>query len=308
MEESSAKLDPIDLALMGAAFGIVFYLFYPTLKTIALICYNDDDYSHGLLLPVVAVYMIWDNRDKIISRFRKSGVLSGTEQEPAENEYRLAAPAFLLLLGLVLFFIGEVSGISFTSWLAFFPCILSVIFLVFGRSTTLSLSPAVLLLFMAKPLPDSFVVRLFWPLQVFAAKVSAATLAALNVPVHLSGNIIEIPAMKLLVEEACSGMRSCMALLTLALIVVYFVEMSWLSRFAMIVVAIAVAVVLNVFRVALTGILAHFYDPEAATGFFHTFSGLIVFIVGLPILYYCGRLLVKIDSIRNPTNQKSTAA
>jgi len=298
MEQSAPpKKDTVGIALASIAFGIVFYLFYPTLKTIALICYNDDDYSHGLLLPFVGLYMIWDSRERIVSRFRKAGVLPEQNQESTGRyEYNLFIPTIFLFIGLFLLAVGEISGISFTAWIAFFPSILALIYLVFGRTTTLCLSPAILLLYMAKPLPDSFVVRLFWPLQVFAAKVSAATLSALDVPVHLSGNVIEIPAMKLLVEEACSGMRSCMALLTLALIVIYFVQLSWFSRAAMAALAIAVAVVINVFRVALTGLLAHFYDPEAATGFFHTFSGLIVFVVGLPILYYCGTLLFRLDS------------
>ncbi len=94
------------------------------------------------------------------------------------------------------------------------------------------------------------------------------------------------PNMKLMVEEACSGMRSVMALLTLALIMIYFSSLNWLGKILLILSSLLLAIILNVFRVALTGVLAHFYDPEAATGFFHTFSGLIVFIVGLPVIFY----------------------
>jgi exosortase/archaeosortase family protein len=102
--------------------------------------------------------------------------------------------------------------------------------------------------------------------------------------------------MTLLVEEACSGMRSVMAMLTLALIVIYFVKLRTISKLALAAISVFVAIVLNVFRVASTGLLAHFVDPQTATGFFHTFSGMIVFIVGLPILYYSGIALTKFES------------
>lgn len=295
MTALTKRLTPTDLALIAGTFGILAYLFYPTLREIALICWNDDDYSHGLLLPFIAGYMIWDKREQIFTRIRKADEDAIALPRVRRRENAWVGAELVLLVGLVLFFLGEASGIIFTSWVAFFPTVLAAIHLLFGRTTALALAAPVLLLFMAKPLPDSFVVRLFWPLQVLAAKVSAETLELFRVPVYLSGNIIEIPAMKLMVEEACSGMRSVMALVTLALIVIYFVELRAVAKLALVAIAISVAVILNVVRVAMTGLLAHFYDPSTATGFFHTFSGLIVFVVGLPLLYYAGVLLMRLD-------------
>ncbi len=286
---SNYRANSIDTFFIAGTFGLLLFLFYPTLHEIAFICWTDDDYSHGLLLPFIAAYMIKENW---------RGILKKVEEARARNEVRenrLAAALLLLFAGVLLYFIGQASGISYTCWIAFFPTLLAVLHLLFGRTAAFSLAPSVLLLFMAKPLPDSVVVRIFWPLQVLAAKVSAFTLEMLRVPVYLSGNVIEIPSMKLLVEEACSGMRSVMALVTLALIVLYFVDLSWLSSILLVLLSLAVAILMNVFRVALTGIIAHFLDPKLAQGFFHTFSGLIVFIVGLPILYVLGRALMKWD-------------
>jgi exosortase len=285
MKES--KFDTLGLLYAVGIFGLVIYLFFPTLKDIALICWEDDDYSHGLILPIVAIYMIWDRKSQILSRIQ--------EAHARGKDSATVLPLLVLIAGLVVFFVGEASQISFTSWFAFFPVIFACLFLTFGKATAYSLVFPIGLLFMAKPLPDSLVVRLFWPLQVFAAQVSTETLKLFKVPVYLSGNIIEIPAMKLLVEEACSGMRSVMAMLTLALIVVYFIELRLMSKIMLALSAVFVAVVLNVFRVASTGLLAHFYDPETATGFFHTFSGLIVFVIGLPILYMIGLGFTKLE-------------
>ncbi len=277
----------IDKLLALFSFLAIGYLFYSTLKEIARICYTDDDYSHGLLLPIVSLYMIWDQKDYIKEKLLESKKDNG----------KIILPLIFLIGGLIVFLTGQATGINYTSWISFFPVVLSVIYLTFGKTFTLvSLSPVMLLL-MAKPLPDSMVLRIFWPLQVLAAKVSAVVLVALGVPTYITGNIIEIPGMKLLVEEACSGMRSAMAMLTLAIIINYFLKISRLQQVLMIVFSLLVAVVLNVFRVATTGVLAHFYDPDSATGFFHTFSGLIVFIVGLPLIYSFGYFLERLNKM-----------
>lgn len=288
------KANNTDLVIASAVFLLFCYLFYSPLKEIALICWTKDDYSHGLLLPIVAVYMIWDRRFQI--RDRLAAAHSKTaESHFAKKENGILLPELLVLFGLFVYFLGVASGISFTSWLGFFPTALGLVHLVLGRTAMYCFAPPILLLYMAKPLPDSLVVRVFWPLQVFAAKVSAKVLEWLDVPVFLSGNIIEIPEMRLMVEEACSGMRSVMALLTLAFIVNYFIDLSRFSKFLLVLASLLVAIVLNVVRVAMTGVLAHFYDPQAATGFFHTFSGLIVFLVGLPVLYGLGNLLLRLE-------------
>jgi len=287
MQNTTARNSSLDYLLALATLGVIGYLFYPTLKDIAMICWNDDDYSHGLLLPIVAVYMIWDRKDVIFKKIKDS--------IRQDSKGGLILPSILLVLGLLVYFIGTTSGISYATWIAFFPVAIAAAYLILGKTAAFQFAPAILILFMAKPLPDSLVVRIFWPLQVMAAKVSTAVLEVLSVPVYLSGNIIEIPSMRLMVEEACSGMRSVIALLTLAFIVNYFIDLNKFSKVVLVLSSLGVAIAMNVFRVALTGVLAHFYDPESATGFFHTFSGMIVFIVGLPILYLIGMGLLKLE-------------
>jgi len=287
------KIDSLGLLYLLGIFGLVIYLFFPTLREIALICWNDDDYSHGTILPLVSLYMLWDKKEIIAAKIK-----SVSSADEIKKDTTIMTPWILLILGLFLFFFGQASQINFTSWIAFFMVITGCLYLTLGKVTATSLIFPIGLLFMAKPLPDSMVVKLFWPLQVLAAQVSTATLKLFKVPVHLSGNIIEIPAMKLLVEEACSGMRSVMAMLTLALIVIYFLEMRILSKIAIVISSVLLAMILNVFRVASTGLLAHFFDPKTATGFFHTFSGMIVFVIGLPILYGIGMLFTKLEEKR----------
>ncbi len=262
----------LGIAAAAAVFGL---LFGRTLYETFLICWTKEDYSHGLLLPFISGYLIWTSP--------KWSLRSAEKNVPFS-----ILGALFLAGGLVLLLLGEASDILFFSWAGFFPALIGLLFLLFGRQLVLPFAGALLLNFMAKPLPDSLIPKLFFPLQVFSAKVSARTLEALQVPVYLRGNVIEIPGMQLMVEEACSGLRSLMALLTVAAIVLVSLEIHFIAKGVILLIAVAVAVLLNVVRVAATGVLAHFYDPKSATGFFHTFSGLVVFFIGLIILYSIG--------------------
>lgn len=265
-------------------------LFGPTLKHIALICWNEEDYSHGLLLPFISAYFLYERRREL----REFFVTSSAAPVPFSS-IGLA----LLIAGLLIFYLGSVSSISFVSWFGFFPTALGAMYLMFGTAVAPFLTTPLLLNYMAKPIPDSLVPKLFFPLQVLAAKISAWVLEALNVPIYVSGNIIEIPHMQLMVEEACSGMRSVFALLTVAIVVLYAVKMPFLYKVLVFISALVTAVVLNVCRVAATGLLAHFYDPETARGFFHSFAGMVVFLVGLVILYSIGSFFSRLAARKN---------
>ncbi len=270
------------LLLIGA-------LYSDTVSRIAYICWSDDDYSHGLLLPFITLYVFWQYRTDTSFSERLARVKNQMSSISVSK-----TGIFLLVIGLFLLFTGQLSHSLFARWVSFFFVIVGTTKLIIAPAIASAIWAPILLIFMAKPLPDSLTVQIFWPLQVIAAKISAFVLEALHVPVFLMGNIIEIPHMRLLVEEACSGMRSVMALLTVAIIIPFLIPMSNLYKAALALAAIVLAVVLNVFRVAATGVLAHFYDKKAAEGFFHEFSGMIVFIVGLVILYSLVNIIERI--------------
>ena len=286
------------LLLIGCILGLLGLLYSFTFVSMAKICWNNDDYSHGLFLPFAAGYLIWLRRNALLA---------------AWNEPSMASPhitarilgSVLLMAGCLLVVITRSMHMqdSVPQWLSFYV-IVSGIFLLSLRPKVVALVlPPILLCFMAKPIPDSMVPRLFNPFQAFAASVSAKVLDKLNVPVHSEGNVIEIPGMRLLVEEACSGMRSLMALTTVALIVLMVIPFPRWIQLLVFGFSIFLALFLNVVRVAATGVLAYFVSHELATGFFHTFSGLVVFFVGLIILFSISN---KIADVLEKRNQSSS--
>jgi exosortase len=106
-----------------------------------------------------------------------------------------------------------------------------------------------------------------------------------GVPVLREGNVIQLPVMSLEVVKACSGIRSLMSLGTLAIIYGYFLEPRVGRRVLLALSAIPIAVVANGLRVMGTGLLGQYWSPEKAEGFFHSFSGWVIFVLSLLLLF-----------------------
>jgi exosortase len=96
------------------------------------------------------------------------------------------------------------------------------------------------------------------------------------------------------VAEACSGIRSLQALLALGTVYAYFTLPGLWKRWALVLLSIPIAIAANAFRVTGTGVLAHYWGAEAAEGFYHTFSGLFIFVVALALLLGAGAVLSRI--------------
>ena len=105
------------------------------------------------------------------------------------------------------------------------------------------------------------------------------------------GNVIELPVMKLEVAEACSGIRSLMSLFTLAVFYGYFLERTTKRRVILAFASIPIAVAANAARIVGTGLCVQYWDPEKALGFFHEFSGWVMFVISLACLYLLHRIM-----------------
>ena len=138
-------------------------------------------------------------------------------------------------------------------------------------------------LFLMVPLPQSLVNVIAFPLQLIAADLAVNALHLFGMPVLREGNILHLPRMPLFVAEACSGLRSLMALGTLGILFAYFFRKSWAERIVLIASTIPIAIIVNAFRVALTAVLSY-YKPEWAEGAMHTTEGFITFGMAFALL------------------------
>jgi exosortase len=276
--------------MLGAALLLVAVvwlgvLFYPAVVGTFQLCWDNPDYSHGLLLPVASLYILYDRWPQI------RRLASST---PKASTIRLILGVLVLLSGLGLGTISLRADLLFGQWVSLFVTLAGVCILALSAELRRLVIGPLLLIYMARPIPEAVIPKLFGPLQTISAKASEVSLDILGVPVFSRGNVIELPGLQLMVEEACSGLRSTMALVTTALIVLSIIPMSLMRKVVLVVASVVIAVVLNIFRVVITGLLAHFYDPASATGFFHEFTGMIVFVLGLGFVYGFARLMERV--------------
>ena len=236
--------------------------------------YELPDFSHGFLIPFFAAYLIWIKRDEI-----------------ASTPVRATWAGFpLVLLGLLLFLTGRFGADLFLSRVSFILLAAGAIWAVCGRPMLHQFRFVLLVLLLAIPLPAVVFNQITFPLQLFASRVASSLLPLAGVPVLREGNVIQLPAMQLEVAEACSGIRSLLSLFTLAVIYGYFLEKSMARRVILAAASVPIAVAANVARIFGTGLCVQYWDPDKAMGFFHEFSGWLMFLVSLGFLYLVHRL------------------
>src|SRR4029077_16039247 len=142
----------------------------------------------------------------------------------------------------------------------------SLIVLFLGWNYLRALFFPVAFLLLMIPIPAILFNQITFPLQLLASKVSDAVLPLLSVPILGEGNVITLPAMTLEVAEACSGIRSLMSLVTLAIIYGYLMEKRVAVRVVLAMASVPIAVAANSVRIIGTGLLVQYWDPDKAEG------------------------------------------
>ncbi len=245
----------------------------PTLVHLVAQWWSDPNYSHGFFVPLFSAFVIWQERAR----------LSALSLRPSWSGL------LFLGLGLCVLIVGQMGAELFLSRLSLLIVLAGLLVLFFGWNFFRALLFPWAFLLLMIPIPAIVFNQITFPLQLLASKVASTTLPWMGVPVLREGNVIVLPAMALEVAEACSGIRSLMSLTTLAVIYGYLMERKVGVRVLLAVASVPIAVAANSFRIVGTGLLVQYWDPEKAQGFFHEFSGWLIFVVSLLMLYLLHR-------------------
>jgi len=236
--------------------AIALWTFWPTLAELGQKWLHDPQYSHGILVPFFAAYLLW-----------------------ARREYLRGSTAPVLLAGfgcLLLAAAGRVvSGILCFTWIdaiAILPCLIGLALLVGGRAALRWSWPAVAFLFFMIPLPYSVEIALGGPLQKVATLGSAFTLQALGQPALAEGNTIMLNDVKLGIVEACSGLRMLVTFFTFSTGMAMLIRKPWLEKMCIVLSAIPIALLTNIIRITATGVMYQNHR-EFAHMFFHDLAG-----------------------------------
>ena len=237
---------------------------------------TDDNYSHGFLIVPLAAYFVWERRDRLRSL------------TPNPSPLGLVGVA----VGLAMLVAGLLGAELFLTRASLIPVLAGAVVFVLGWQALAVLAFPLAFLILMIPIPAIIFNQIAFPLQLLASRVGEATISALDIPVLREGNVIVLANTSLEVAEACSGIRSLVSLLTLGIVFGYFTDPRPLVRFAIALSTIPIAIVTNAARVAGTGVAAHYYGPDAAQGFFHTFSGWLVFVLAFLLVFAAARLIL----------------
>jgi exosortase len=251
------------VALIGAVI-----IFSPILYHMVNHWRTSDDYSHGFLIAPLSLYFAWERRRKL-------------RTAPVEPTWWGVVP---LALGTLALMVGRLGVEQMAMREAFVLTVIGLVLLLLGYRVFRILVFPLLFLFLMVPLPQSLVNVLSFPLQLIAADLAVKWLHMLEIPALREGNIIHLASAKLFVAEACSGLRSLLALGTLGVVFAYFFRRNPVERVVIVLSTIPIAILVNAFRVCLTGFLTHKYGEAAAEGVIHQTEGFFTFGLAFALL------------------------
>ena len=254
----------------GAVLAVIIgALYYRIAGMLVLDWWKDPNFSHGFLIPVFSAFLVWQRR-------RQLALL-----RPKPSWFGLVVVAGSLMMLIV----GVLGAEFFLSRSSFIFLVAGLVIYFLGWNYFRAMVFPWAFLFLMIPIPTIIFNQVAFPLQLLASRLASGLLELVGVPVLREGNVILLAAMPLEVAEACSGIRSLMSLVALALVYGYFLEPKLFRRVLLALSAIPIAVIANSLRVVGTGLMVHWWDPEKAEGFFHLFSGWVIFVLSLVMLF-----------------------
>lgn len=278
MAVAKARIAPEALtwAAWVVIFGLVAALYAGVIADLAHEWWTIDASSYGMLIPPIALYIIYLRWNQ-------------TMAAPACTDLR---GMFLTFFGCLLFLTGKLAAEFFLTRVSFVIVLAGITWTFWGLTRFRTIAFVFVLLSTMVPLPAIVSNLIAAPLQLFASAIATDLAQTLGVSAFRDGNVIHLATTSLGVAEACSGLNSLSALLVASLLLGFLDNASLVSRIALILLSVPIAIAVNVVRVTGTALLAD-YRPEFAMGFYHLLSGWFVFIVGFGVLWLIAKLLLK---------------
>ena len=249
------------MALIVAVYG-------PTLVGLFDEWWNSTEHSQGLVIVPFAVLIAWLRRRSVTA-------------VPADCELR---GLMLAAGGCAMHLLGQLAAGEYVSQVSFVLVLAGVVWTFWGIGRLRRLALPLLLLVAAIPLPSLVYASLSMPLQLLSSKVACQVADFLGIAVYREGNIIHLATMSMGVWEACSGLNSLSALIAGAVLLGFLVCRLPLTRALVCVAAVPIAILANIVRITGTAVLSD-QHPAYAMGFYHAFSGWLIFLIGSMALY-----------------------
>jgi exosortase len=268
--------NPFAWAVMAMIVGLVGVLYAGVIPDLASDWWNESASSYGMLVPPIALYIAYLRREI-------------TFAIPAQPDLRGLG---LISLACLVFLVGKLAGEFFLARVSIVLLLAGLAWTFWGFARFKTLFFPLVLLGTMVPLPAIVYNAVAAPLQLFASSVATDLAQTLGVSIYRDGNVIHLANTSLGVAEACSGLQSLPAMVVASLLLGFLEDAPVLGRILLFMLSIPLAIAVNVLRVTGTALLAD-YRLEFALGFYHMFSGWLVFVLGFGTLWLIGKLLFR---------------
>jgi exosortase len=248
-------------AIVAALVGLYAHVLPGWLKDL----WRDPNYSHAYIVPIISGFVIWQRRRALIAL-------------PIQGSWRGVLP---LLAGVAAVIVGDISASQFLMRISLIIVLAGLVLFHFGSAVLRRLAFPLSFLVFLVPMPLFFIYAITARLQHLAAWSGAWALDLLGVAVFLEGNVIQLRSLALGVTEACSGIRSLMTLVALGVAWAHLMLPRFWMQVVLVTSVVPIAIAANAGRIVMTGLVGQSFGVEYAEGFFHFFSGWLVFIVAL---------------------------
>jgi exosortase D (VPLPA-CTERM-specific) len=248
----------LDYLLGGVLISTFLWFYWPTLTKLTGQLISDENYSFGLLLPLVSAYIIYLKLPQLRNIVWQRSWFG----------------LFFIALSFLIYIMGDLVAIYYFPPISFIILIFGVLLLLGGWQVVSSLAFPIFLLFLMIPLPAMVVQQLTFHLQLLSSKLAASFLSALGYVLIRKGNVIDLGVRQLQIVDACSGLRYILSLFSLGMIYCYFYQRSLWKAAILLISLVPAAIIANALRIALMGIF-----PSLQEGFLHNFSGWLIFVI-----------------------------
>ncbi|MDE0865294.1 MAG: exosortase/archaeosortase family protein [Rubripirellula sp.] len=257
------------LACLCLLIGSAVYSFWPTLQWAEATWRIEPDYSHGYLVLPLALILIWLRKD----------TFPGVKQRTQWGGLSLIGFSILMRISSRLLYMDFLDGYSIVFLIA------GIVWLLVGLPALKWAAPAIGFLLLLIPLPYKFEHALSWELQGIATTMSTGMLRIIGKPAIAEGHMIWVGETKLMVAQACSGMRIFVGMIALALFWAATVKRCWLDRIILLIAAVPLALFVNSLRITVTGILFGWYETESSHQLIHDWSGYLMIPIAAALLW-----------------------
>ncbi|NOX32314.1 MAG: exosortase/archaeosortase family protein [Deltaproteobacteria bacterium] len=261
---------------------VFFFLYHNAIAKLISDWSIDPNFSHGFLIPFVALYMVWYKQNEIA-------------QVSCESS---KTGLFVIIFGMLVHIAGNIGAELFLMRFSMIITLSGIIIYYYGFKMFRQVLVPVAYLIMMIPIPSILWNKIAFPLQLFSASISSQAISLLGIPIFREGNILHLANTSLEVIDACSGLRSLTSLLALTAAFAFLAPLSTFKKWILFLSAIPIAVAVNVIRLTITGAMAAWISPDTAKGFLHDISGLIIFGAALILVYIVFTVEMKIEKIK----------